>query len=69
MDKILGSGIITSILGYLVIGVDIAKQAITDGGMPSDLPGWLSFGGALTVGIILRLVPDPRWLASVYKKP
>lgn len=62
MDKLLGQGVVTSILGYLLIAVDIGKQAIVDGGMPSDLPGWLSFGGALVVGVILRIVPDPRWL-------
>ena len=59
LHKILGgSSPVTGYLGCIIMLMDVAKQAIVDGGMPSGLSGWIAFAGAFLTGLALRFAKD-----------
>lgn len=53
-----GSSPVTGYLGSIIMILDVAKQVIVDGGMPSGLSGWISFVGAFLTGLALRFAKD-----------
>lgn len=67
LRKILGSGIITSLLGYILVLIEVAKLALVNGSMPATPEEWLEFVGSIIVGTIMRLIPDPKTLRRIYE--
>lgn len=53
-----GSSWMTSVVGYIVIVFTVAQQVLTEGGLPSDAPGWIRFAGGIITGVGLRLAKD-----------
>jgi len=51
----------TTIIGYIIIALDMIKLAgdsIQQGGVPTDLNGWIVFAAGLATGIGLILSKD-----------
>ncbi len=53
-----GSSPVTGYLGSAVVILDVANQALTQGGAPHDAIGWVNFLGILFTGLGLRLAKD-----------
>lgn len=53
-----GSSPITGYIGSLVMLLDVANQAIVEGGQPQDLHGWVMFLGMLFTGLGIRMAKD-----------
>lgn len=68
-----GASYKTSIFGYIIIALDVLKligDAVKQGGVPTDMNGWIVFVAGLATGIGLILSKDynisnaPRPVAS-----
>lgn len=53
-----GSSPITGYLGSAIIVLDVANQALVEGGTPQDAAGWIKFAGGLLTGLALRFAKD-----------
>lgn len=53
-----GSSPITGYLGSLIIVLDVAQQAVLQGGVPQDLAGWFAFGSVFLTGLGIRFAKD-----------
>ena len=43
---------ITTLLGYVIITLDLAKQAFVDQGLPNTLADWITFATGIVAGLI-----------------
>lgn len=53
-----GSSPVTGYFGSLVMILDVANQALVEGGPPQDLHGWITFLGLLFTGLGIRMAKD-----------
>jgi hypothetical protein len=65
MEKLLGQGWVTSVLGYLVILLEVGKIVFTEQGLPNEAAEWFEFVGAILIGTFLRLSRDPAILSKL----
>lgn len=56
--RFLGTSPKTSIFGYLIMGLTVANELITEGGLPTDAAGWTRFGIGIATGVAVRLSKD-----------
>ena len=54
----LGSSWMTTAVGYLVIVLTVAQQAVTEHGMPTDVTGWIKLAGGIITGVGIALAKD-----------
>ena len=58
MDKIFGSSVVTSLLGYLAGALVIINEMVTAGGWPETRDGWMKFGFGVLVALLGRNSKD-----------
>lgn len=54
----LGSSWMTSIIGYLVMGLTVANQVFVEQGLPSDTASWIKFVGGIVTGVGIACAKD-----------
>lgn len=54
----LGASKVTSVIGYIMIVITVVNQVFVEQGIPTNLHGWIVFGGGIATGIGLRLAKD-----------
>lgn len=54
----LGSSPLTSIMGYVVIVMNVAQQVFVQQGMPHTVAEWITLVGGIITGVGLRVAKD-----------
>jgi len=54
----LGSSWMTTLVGYVVIVLTVAQQAVVEDGLPGDTAGWIKFAGGIVTGVGIALAKD-----------
>jgi hypothetical protein len=53
-----GSSWMTTLVGYVVIVLTVAQQAVVEDGLPGDTAGWIKFVGGIVTGVGIALAKD-----------
>jgi hypothetical protein len=48
----------TTLVGYVVIVLTVAQQAVVEQGLPSDAAGWIKLIGGIVTGVGIALAKD-----------